>query len=39
MQIRERLGRLRGALLLWLVGVPLPLILLYYLFKGCAGAA
>ena len=31
----ERSGKLRGALLMWLIGIPLPIILLIYLFKGC----
>jgi hypothetical protein len=29
-------GKARYGILAWLIGVPLPLILLYYLFKGCA---
>ncbi len=33
-QSREK-GGLRGGLLLWLIGVPLPLILLFYLLRGC----
>jgi hypothetical protein len=32
----EESGKARRACLLWLLGVPLPLILLFYLFKGCA---
>jgi hypothetical protein len=28
-------GALRGGLLLWLLGVPLPLILLFYFMRGC----
>ena len=28
-------GGLRGSLILWLLGVPLPLIFLFYLFRGC----
>ena len=33
---RRRAGKARAAILLWLLGVPLPLILLYFLFRGCA---
>ena len=29
-------GGLRGGLLLWLIGVPLPVILLISLFRGCS---
>jgi hypothetical protein len=29
-------GKARTGILLWLLGVPLPLILLYFLIKGCA---
>lgn len=28
-------GGLRGGLILWLLGVPLPLILLFYFLGGC----
>lgn len=28
-------GKARTAALLWLIGIPLPLILLFFLFKGC----
>lgn len=28
-------GGLRGGLLMWLIGVPIPVILLFSLFKGC----
>ena len=31
-----QLGKARYGILLWLLGIPLPLILLFYLFKGCA---
>jgi hypothetical protein len=29
-------GKARTGILLWLLGVPLPLILLFFLIKGCA---
>jgi hypothetical protein len=29
-------GKARTGILLWLIGIPLPLILLFYLVKGCA---
>ena len=29
-------GKARTGCLLWLLGVPLPLILIWYLVKGCA---
>lgn len=29
-------GKARTGLLLWLIGVPLPLILIFYLLKGCS---
>jgi hypothetical protein len=32
---RGRSGKARYALLLWLLGVPLPIILLIWLLKGC----
>lgn len=28
-------GKVRHGLLLWLIGVPIPIILLIWLFKGC----
>jgi hypothetical protein len=28
-------GKLRGGILMWLLGVPIPIILLIYLFRGC----
>jgi hypothetical protein len=28
-------GGLRGGLLLWLIGVPLPVIILFHLLGGC----
>ena len=31
----SRPGKIKGALLLWLLGVPIPLILLFFLIKGC----
>ncbi|MFT3686555.1 MAG: hypothetical protein QM783_16835 [Phycisphaerales bacterium] len=35
-QIRfTRPGKIRSALLLWLLGVPIPLILLFFMIKGC----
>lgn len=32
-----RSGKARTAILLWLLGVPIPLILLFFLIKGCVG--
>lgn len=32
-----RAGKARTAILLWLLGVPLPLILLFFLIRGCMG--
>lgn len=32
---RGEAGGLRGGILLWLLGVPLPLILLFSLLRGC----
>jgi len=32
---RRSSGKARTALLLWLLGVPLPLILLFYALRGC----
>jgi hypothetical protein len=35
-QVRySRPGKIAGALLLWILGVPIPLILLFFLIKGC----
>ena len=31
----SRPGKVRHALLLWLLGVPIPLILLFFLIRGC----
>ncbi len=31
----QRPGKIGGAILLWLLGVPIPLILLFFLIKGC----
>jgi hypothetical protein len=28
-------GGLRAGVLMWLIGIPLPLILLFYLLRGC----
>ncbi|MBX3390419.1 MAG: hypothetical protein KF691_13295 [Phycisphaeraceae bacterium] len=33
----SRTGKARTAILLWLLGVPIPLILLFFLIKGCIG--
>ena len=33
--LRARAGKARYALLLWLLGIPLPIILLIWLVKGC----
>ena len=35
-RLERESGKARTGILLWLIGVPLPLILLFYLFKGCA---
>lgn len=32
----ERSGKVRPALLLWALGVPIPLVLLFLLIRGCA---
>lgn len=32
----ERSGKARTGILLWLLGIPLPLILIFYLLKGCS---
>ena len=32
---RRETGKARSALLLWLLGIPLPIILLIWLLKGC----
>ena len=36
-QIRSnfRSGKMRTGILLWALGIPLPLILLFFLFRGC----
>lgn len=31
----SRTGKARTGILLWLLGVPLPLILLFFLMRGC----
>ncbi len=33
---RANAGRVRWAVLMWALGVPLPLVLLFLLFRGCA---
>jgi len=32
---RSRVGKIRTGVLLWALGVPIPLLLLFWLFKGC----
>lgn len=32
---KDEKGGLRGPVLLWLIGVPVPVILLIMLFRGC----
>ena len=32
---RHREGKLAGGILLWLLGVPIPIILLIFLIRGC----
>lgn len=32
---KDEKGGLRGGILLWLIGVPLPIILLFSLLRGC----
>jgi hypothetical protein len=38
MTIRNRLeaGKVRMGILMWALGIPLPIILLFLLFRGCA---
>lgn len=36
-RIPSRAGKARTAILLWLLGVPIPLILLFFLIKSCVG--
>jgi hypothetical protein len=31
----EESGKLRSGILMWLLGIPIPIILLIFLFKGC----
>ena len=33
--VNDESGKIRTGILLWLIGIPLPVILLFYLFKGC----
>lgn len=33
----SRPGKARTAILLWLLGVPIPLIILFFLLKSCMG--
>lgn len=34
-ELKKEKGGLRGGLLMWLIGIPLPLILLFYMLRGC----
>lgn len=34
---QKRRGKARTAILLWLLGIPLPLILVFFLIRGCMG--
>ncbi len=36
-RLGSRSGKVRGGILLWALGVPIPLILLFLLFRGCVG--
>jgi hypothetical protein len=36
-RLPRRSGKARTGILLWLLGVPIPLILLFFLIKSCAG--
>jgi hypothetical protein len=33
--VPQRRGRIAGYVLLWLLGVPVPLLILIYLLRGC----
>lgn len=33
----SRPGKARTAILLWLIGVPIPLIIVFFLIKSCVG--
>ena len=33
--LRARMGKIRTGVLLWALGVPIPILLLLWLFKGC----
>jgi hypothetical protein len=35
-KLKDRAGRVRPMILLWALGVPIPLILLILLIRGCA---
>lgn len=35
-RLTRQAGKARTALLLWLLGVPLPVILIIWMIKGCA---
>lgn len=34
---QRRPGKARTAILLWLLGIPLPLIIVFFLIRGCMG--
>jgi hypothetical protein len=34
-RLRRQTGKARTALLLWLLGIPLPIILIIWMVKGC----
>jgi hypothetical protein len=34
--LHSQKGSLKTGLGLWLIGIPLPLIMLFFLFRGCA---
>lgn len=38
MKKRSEMGGMKTGLGLWLLGVPIPFILIFMLVKGCAGA-
>ncbi len=33
--IRQRAGKVKTGILLWALGIPIPLILLFFLFRSC----
>jgi hypothetical protein len=35
-RLREQAGKVRTGILLWALGIPLPIILIIWMVKGCA---